>query len=75
MLDTIIYTKNEDGSLNKTVTSISVIQPTEFQNELNALQVQKDNFLQGEANGSVKEVVDAIENYQNEIELLTSLIK
>lgn len=68
MLDTIQYTKNQDGSFTKTVTGISTV--IDIQNEILALQAQVSAFEQGQVTDPNQEISDAITNYQAQILIL-----
>lgn len=65
MLDTLNYTKNEDGSFTKTVTSVSTV--TDIAHEILVLQDMVANF---EAGGLNDEINAAITNYQQQIAIL-----
>jgi len=69
MLDNIQYTKNEDGSFNKTVTHVEILPADHVASEISALQGQLADFQEGQ---QTDDIVLAISNYQKAIEDLQS---
>lgn len=65
MLDTIDYTKNEDGSFTKTVINVMTVE--DIASELTALQAQLADFQLGDISD---EISAAIVNYQQQIAIL-----
>lgn len=72
MLDTIIFTKNQDGSFTKTVTHVEII--TDVTNEINAIQAQLDAFAIGRSSDPKAQasIDTAIQNYQQQLAILKS---
>lgn len=67
MLDTLSYSKNQDGSFTKTVNSFSVLETADVSNERNVLQDMISNFQAGD---QTPEILAAIANYQQQIAIL-----
>lgn len=67
MLDTLLYVKNQDGSFTKTVTSVSILDLSDADHEILVLQDMVSNFQAGD---QTPDIQAAIENYQNQIEIL-----
>lgn len=67
MLDTLSYSKNQNGSYTKTVTSVSILDASDVDHEIQVLQDMVINFQAGDQNS---EILSAIENYQQQISIL-----
>lgn len=68
MLDTLSYVKNQDdNNFIKTVTSVSTLDASDINDEIQVLQNMISNF---EAGGLNDEINDAIANYQQQISIL-----
>lgn len=67
MLDTLSYTKNQNGSFTKTVTSVSLLESADVTHEIQALQDMVANFQAGD---QTSEISTAIANYEQQIAVL-----